>query len=103
MDTARLHICLVINFAAEQATLLLNEESYDFRSKRFEPLGLTRREAEVLGWVTLGKTNSEIGALCVISVRTVQKHIEKVFQKLGVETRTAATRRALEVWHGRIL
>lgn len=102
-DTARLQICLVVNSVAEQVTLLLNEESYDFRPERLEPLGLTKREAEVLGWVALGKTNSEIGELCVISARTVQKHLENVFQKLGVETRTAAARRALEVWHGRIL
>lgn len=103
MDTSRLQICLVINSAAERATLLLNEESYDLRPERLNPLGLTRRETEVLGWVTLGKTNSEIGELCVISARTVQKHLERVFQKLGVETRTAAARRALEVWYGRIL
>jgi DNA-binding CsgD family transcriptional regulator len=102
-DTARLHICLAINSAAEQITLLLDEESNAFPPERLESLGLTRREAEVLGWVTLGKTNCEIGELCVISARTVQKHLENVFQKLGVETRTAAARRAMEVWHGRIL
>jgi DNA-binding CsgD family transcriptional regulator len=98
-DTARLQICLVINSAAEQVTLLLNEESYNLRPERLEPIGLTRGEAEVLGWVALGKTNSEIGELCVISARTVQKHLEHIFQKLGVETRTAAARRALEIWH----
>lgn len=102
-NTARLQICLVINSTAEQVTLLLNEQIDAVHPERLEPLGLTRREAEVLGWVTLGKTNSEIGELCVISARTVQKHLENVFQKLGVETRTAAARRALEVWYGRIL
>ncbi|AOV16523.1 DNA-binding response regulator [Acidihalobacter aeolianus] len=51
---------------------------------------LTSREAEVLYWVTLGKTNREIGEILAISPRTVNKHLEHVFEKLGVETRTAA-------------
>ena len=53
-------------------------------------LGLTEREAEVLGWVAEGKTNPEIGFILSISPRTVQKHLEHIFAKLGVETRTAA-------------
>ncbi|OBS08772.1 response regulator transcription factor [Acidihalobacter prosperus] len=51
---------------------------------------LTSREAEVLYWVALGKTNREIGEILDISPRTVNKHLEHVFEKLGVETRTAA-------------
>ncbi|MDR0576017.1 MAG: response regulator transcription factor [Candidatus Accumulibacter sp.] len=51
---------------------------------------LTRREAEVLYWVTLGKTNKDIGDILGSSPRTVNKHLEHVFEKLGVETRTAA-------------
>lgn len=51
---------------------------------------LTSREAEVLYWVTLGKTNREIGEILDISPRTVNKHLEHMFEKLGVETRTAA-------------
>lgn len=53
-------------------------------------LGLTRRETEVLLWVVAGKTNAEIGFILGISLRTVQKHLEHIFDKLGVETRTAA-------------
>lgn len=60
-----------------------------------ERLGLTRREVEVLGWVTDGKTNTEIGLILSASPRTVQKHLEHIFEKLGVETRTAAAVRAL--------
>lgn len=60
-----------------------------------ERFGLTRREVEVLGWVTDGKTNAEIGLILSLSPRTVQKHLEHVFGKLGVETRTAAAVRAL--------
>lgn len=51
---------------------------------------LTGREAEALYWVTLGKTNREIGEIMQISPRTVNKHLEHVFEKMGVETRTAA-------------
>lgn len=51
---------------------------------------LTAREAEVLYWVVKGKTNRDIGDILGLSPRTVTKHLEHVFQKLGVETRTAA-------------
>lgn len=56
-----------------------------------ERFGLTRREAEVLAWVAQGKTNAEIGMILGTSPRTVEKHLEHIYQKLGVETRTAAT------------
>ena len=53
-------------------------------------LGLTHREVEVLSWVAHGKTNADIAIILAMSPRTVEKHLERVFQKLGVETRTAA-------------
>jgi len=58
-------------------------------------LGLTAREAEVLYWVVKGKTNRDIGDILGTSPRTVTKHFEHVFEKLGVETRTAAAALAL--------
>ncbi len=57
--------------------------------------GLTAREAEVLCWVIKGKTNRDIGDILDLSPRTVHKHLEHVFAKLGVETRTAAASMAL--------
>ena len=45
--------------------------------------------------IIAGKTNSEIGTLLAISARTVQKHLEHIFEKLGVETRTSAALYAL--------
>lgn len=51
---------------------------------------LTGRELEVLHWVVCGKTNRDIGAILGLSPRTVNKHLEHVYVKLGVETRTAA-------------
>lgn len=60
-------------------------------------LGLTPRVAEVLLWVAQGKTNSDIGSILGISESTVKKHLLDIFQKLSVETRSAAALRALEV------
>ncbi|MGC3957352.1 MAG: response regulator transcription factor [Verrucomicrobiota bacterium] len=70
----------------------------DFSS--FEPLlklNLTPRVAEVLLWVAQGKTNGDIAAILGISESTVKKHLLEIFQHLGVETRSAATLRALEI------
>ena len=58
---------------------------------------LTTRENEVLRWVAAGKTDRDIADLLGCSHRTVQKHLERVYAKLGVETRTAAVMRALHV------
>jgi DNA-binding NarL/FixJ family response regulator len=60
-------------------------------------LGLTPRVAEVLLWVAQGKTNPEIATILGISEQTVKKHMMEVLATLGVETRTAATLRALEI------
>jgi DNA-binding CsgD family transcriptional regulator len=63
--------------------------------RRIDPvLGLTAREAEVLGWVARGSTNAQIAAALFISPQTVRKHLEHIFEKLGVRTRTAAAARA---------
>jgi DNA-binding NarL/FixJ family response regulator len=51
---------------------------------------LTGREAEVLSWLAKGKTNRDIADILGMSPRTVNKHLEHIFEKLGVETRTAA-------------
>ncbi|MGZ5084942.1 MAG: helix-turn-helix transcriptional regulator, partial [Usitatibacter sp.] len=57
--------------------------------------GLTVREGEVMHWLSCGKTDAEIAALLSISPRTVHKHLQRIYEKLGVETRTAAVVRAL--------
>lgn len=56
---------------------------------------LTEREWDVLTLVATGKTNKEIGALLLISADTVRTHLQNVFTKLGVHTRTAAVAKAL--------
>lgn len=59
--------------------------------------GLTPREAEVLMWVAQGKTNPEVAKILSIQPYTVRTHLERVFEKLGVETRHAAGLRAIEL------
>jgi DNA-binding NarL/FixJ family response regulator len=73
----------------------------DFSSAHpLETLGLTPREAEVLLWVAQGKGNRDIGLLLEMSEATAKRHLLHIFEKLGVETRTAAALRAIEVLSG---
>jgi len=60
---------------------------------------LTARERDVLRWLGAGKTDKDIAAILAISPRTVQKHLQRIYEKLGVETRTAAVMRALATRH----
>jgi DNA-binding NarL/FixJ family response regulator len=74
----------------------------DFSSAQpLTKLGLTPRAAEALLWVSQGKTNSDIATILGITESTVKKHVQEIFEKLGVETRGAATVRALEVLNAR--
>jgi len=75
---------------AEACHLVLEEQPTAREPASLEPLGLTRREAEVLRWVAEGKTNAEIGVILGTRLRTVKKHLEHIYDKLGVETLTAA-------------
>ena len=65
---------------------------------RSHPLGLTRREDEVLGLLGEGLTNDEIAGRLVLSTRTVDHHVSAVLGKLGVSSRGAAVARARETW-----
>jgi len=59
-------------------------------------LGLTPRAAETLLWLAQGKTNSDIASILSVTESTVKKHVQEIFDKLGVETRSSATLCALE-------
>lgn len=59
-------------------------------ASRLSTAALTPRETEVLSWLAKGKTNRDIGDILGMSHRTVNKHLEHIFEKLGVETRSAA-------------
>lgn len=77
----------LLRVAAEQASsdeILLRER-----------LSVTAREAEVLLWVSRGKSNRDIAEILALSPRTVNKHLEQMFEKLGVENRASATALAL--------
>ena len=94
--TTRLH-CSLHPASAEDEWLLVLTESNN--GAAIEALSLqfrlTAREAEVLYWVAQGKTNRDIGDILGTRPKTITKHLEHVFEKLGVETRTAAAARVL--------
>ncbi|MBS3951498.1 MAG: response regulator transcription factor [Methylomicrobium sp.] len=71
------------------------QETWDMEALR-ESLGLTGREAEILMWISRGKTNKEVGIILGSSPRTVNKHLEHIFEKLGVSTRAAAVAKAFQ-------
>jgi DNA-binding response OmpR family regulator/DNA-binding CsgD family transcriptional regulator len=74
-----------------EAMLLLTSAQVNSASaRRLREVALTPRETEVLSWLAKGKTNRDIADILGMSPRTVNKHLEHVFEKLGVETRTAA-------------
>ncbi len=79
-----------------ECLLVLHEESDVAITKVLvDSFKLTLREAEVLYWVIHGKTNRDIGDILGISHRTINKHMDNLFEKLGVETRTAAAALAM--------
>jgi DNA-binding CsgD family transcriptional regulator len=82
----------------ESMWLLSVQTAGETGSSRLATASLTPREAEVLSWVAKGKTNRDVGDILGLSPRTVNKHLEHVFEKLGVETRAAAAALASREW-----
>ncbi|MCG8494110.1 MAG: DNA-binding response regulator [Sneathiellales bacterium] len=62
-----------------------------------EHFSLTDREAEVLFWIANGKSNKDIGEILEISPRTINKHLQLIFTKLGIENRTSAATMVMKV------
>ena len=93
----QLAVQLIPDHFRDEHLLLLNEKLGDGSWSALGDCGLTPRESEVLAWVAKGKTNAEVGVILQLSGRTVQKHLEHIYRKLGVETRTTATVRALNL------
>lgn len=91
--SARMSECV---YAGEYLLLLQKVASEPSAEAMRDNLGLTAREAEVLMWITRGKTNRDIGLILGSSPRTVNKHLEHVFEKLGVSTRAAAVSVAMQ-------
>jgi DNA-binding NarL/FixJ family response regulator len=69
---------------------LAKDSGTDAPAEFSSELGLTTREGEVLSWLSKGKTNRDIAQILGLSPRTVDKHLEQIYAKLGVENRTAA-------------
>lgn len=81
----------------EQWLILIREESEGAQIEALRALfSLTKREAEVLHWIILGKTDKAIAQIFGSSPRTVNKHVEHILEKLEVETRTAAAGKAMK-------
>jgi DNA-binding CsgD family transcriptional regulator len=80
---------------AAQHHLVFSEEPTKLSAQPLETLGLTRRESEVLLWMSQGKSNGDIGKILGMKERTVCKHSERVYSKLCVENRTSAANIAL--------
>ncbi|HYZ75433.1 MAG TPA: response regulator [Chthoniobacterales bacterium] len=95
-----LQIDLAASDPGHLALLRLEQRNSSWGPKALQTLGLTPREAEVLYWITEGKTNPEISTILDTTLHTVKKHNNKLFAKLGVETRMAAARLALSVLTG---
>lgn len=86
-----LELVLVTRYRENEVLIRLNELNPHKDVERLATsLGLTMREAEVLLWGSYGKSSGDISDVLEISPRTVQKHLEHVYEKLGVETRSAA-------------
>ncbi|MFJ1308991.1 response regulator [Agrobacterium sp. P15N1-A] len=74
-----------------------NEKSGDHLLR--EHFSLTARESEVLLWIARGKSNRDIGDILGLSARTVNKHLEQIYVKLGVENRASAAVKAAHILH----
>jgi len=78
---------------------LAKDSSTETPAEFSSELGLTTREGEVLSWLSKGKTNRDIAQILGLSPRTVDKHLEQIYSKLGVENRTAAAAIAVNAKH----
>lgn len=93
----QLIIHLIPDWMGQQFLLLLEEqEPQTFSISTLELLGITKREAEVLFWIAKDKSNAQIAKVLGCREGTVRKHLENLYKKLGVQTRTAAVMVALE-------
>jgi DNA-binding response OmpR family regulator len=92
----RLEISMLSPLGPDELLFRLTEASVSAEERQLQQaLSLTVREADVLLWISRGKSNREIGEILNISPRTVNKHLEQIFVKLGVENRAAAAARAV--------
>ena len=94
-DGSRL-VMRCITAAPTEWFLLCTVETAVFELSMLQSLGLSDREADVMKWLAEGKTNGDIAEILAISTSTVNKHVESILKKLGVENRTQAIREVIE-------
>jgi DNA-binding NarL/FixJ family response regulator len=93
-----LELMIVAHYREDEVLIRLNEINPNHDLARLQDrLPLTNREAQVLLWVSYGKPNRVISDVLQISPRTVTKHLERIFDKIGVETRSAAAAVAIRI------
>lgn len=96
-DDGRLNLHYAGEIANREFLLLIDEQRVGASAHRLaQAHRLTAREAEVLHWIAAGKTNRDIAEILEMSPRTVNKHLERIYVKLGVETRAAAAAMAVQ-------
>lgn len=97
----QLHLSFLGKIGDEEFLFRLTSEDAKGQTAALKrSLSLTSREAEVLLWIARGKSNRDIGEILVLSPRTVNKHLEGIFTKLGVENRASAAAMAVRVLEG---
>ncbi|MFT3964838.1 MAG: DNA-binding response regulator [Sphingobium sp.] len=93
-----LELVLIAQYRENEVLIRLNEVNPEADAAKLRlTLDLTQREAEVLLWVSYGKPNRVISDILSISPRTVNKHLERIFEKMGIETRSAAAAIAIRL------
>jgi DNA-binding CsgD family transcriptional regulator len=87
---AGMRLIYIAQIGSDEYLLRLIEGAIDDQTLLKQKLAVTEREAEVLLWIARGKSNRDIAEILDLSPRTVNKHLEQIYAKLGVENRTSA-------------
>jgi DNA-binding NarL/FixJ family response regulator len=89
--TCTLELSIIAHYRKNEVLIGLNDVDPEADTRKLQQaLNVTHREAEVLLWVSYGKSSQVISDILRISPRTVDKHLERIFDKLGIESRSAA-------------
>lgn len=97
-DNATLQITFVGAIGSDEYLFrLTGQRQFSETDQLRRSLGLTGRESEVLAWIAKGKSNRDIGEILGLSSRTVNKHLEQIYVKLGVENRASAAVKAASI------
>ena len=100
MNTAVKVLLPVVDTALRQIAHLPQQQGQPVGAVKIaieETTGLSERETQIMAWVAMGKTNSEIGSILNISGFTVKNHMQRIFQKLNVFNRAQAVSKVTRV------